>query len=225
VSDSVSDSASDPDSVPDSASDADSPPPIDAPPDGDAAPRTKLTYPCDPPLTTSTAATCGATVQSWKIENTDDAGFVYHVGFDTDVSYCTKPPSSGPHYGVWAAYRSYTTPVPHENLVHDLEHGAVLVLFRCTAADGCPSVAASLQSVIDARPVDPTCDVAVKRRVILAPDPALDVAVGAGAWGWTYRATCVDAATLGAFIDAHYGHGTEDTCFDGCAGPFPTCSP
>ena len=216
VSVSDSDSASDSASVSDSVSDA---------PDGETAPRVKLTYPCEPPLTTSTASACGVTVQSWKIEDADDAGSVFHVGFDTDVAYCTQPPNSGPHYPVWAAFRSYTTPVPHENLVHDLEHGAVVVLFRCTAADGCPSVAASLQAVIDARPVDPLCDPTVKRRIVLAPDPTLDVAIGAGAWGWTYRATCVDATTLGAFIDAHYGHGPEDFCSDGCAGPFPTCAP
>ena len=229
-SDAAPDSDSVADSVADSASDSDSDSPPDAPDAPDAsdvetAARVKLTYPCDPPLTTATASACGVTVQSWKIEDADDAGTVFHVGFDTDVAYCTQPPSSGPHYPVWAAFRSYTSPVPHENLVHDLEHGAVIVLFKCTAADGCPSVAASLQAVIDARPIDPACDPAVKRRVILAPDPTLDIAIGAGAWGWTYRATCVDATTLGAFIDAHYGHGPEDFCSDGCAGPFPTCAP
>jgi hypothetical protein len=183
---------------------------------------------CFPPLTTSTLATCGVTVQSWKIQSAPDGGFVDHVGFDTTVLYCTTPPSSGPHYPVWAAFRSYSSPVPHENLVHDLEHGAVIVLYKCPDATSgsCASTAAALQAIIDARPIDPECDsdAGVKRRVILSPDPTLDVAVGAAAWGWTYRATCVDATSLGAFIDVHYGAGPEDFCTDGCPGPFPTCT-
>ena len=39
--------------------------------------------------------------------------------------------------------------------------------------------------------------------------------VAAAAWQWTYKASCVDAASLGAFIDAHYAMAAENFCGDG----------
>ncbi len=167
---------------------------------------------CGLALTTSTVATCSVTVQSWN-----DEGHA-HADVDADVTYCTKPPSSGAHFGIWASFRTYDHPIPWGYLVHSMEHGAVVIAYQC-ASGSCPSIAAPLQAIIDARPVDPLCDVdaGVRRRVILVPDPTLDVPIAAAAWTWTYRASCIDAASLGAFIDAHYGKATEDFCSDGIA--------
>ncbi len=152
---------------------------------------------------------CGAVVQTFP-----DEGHT-HVDVGSTVAYCTMPPNSGPHFVLWAHYLTYDTPVPWSYLVHDMEHGAVLVLYKC--AGSCPAVAAQLQAVIDARPVDPLCDpdAGISRRVILAPAPDLDVPVAAAAWQWTYKASCVDAASLGAFIDAHYAMAAENFCGDG----------
>jgi len=170
---------------------------------------------CGPPLSTSAAdaGSCTATVQSWA-----DEGHT-HYAPGTIIDYCTKPPNSGPHYYVWASYRSYDRPIPYGYLVHDLEHGAVDVYYQCSGS--CPTLAAELQAIIDARPVDPLCDpdAGVSRRVILSPDPTLPTLVAAAAWGWTYTADCVDSATLGAFIDAHYAMAAEDFCTDGIVPP------
>jgi hypothetical protein len=176
---------------------------IDAPPD-DAG--------CAGPLTTADAGSaCGAIVQSWG-----DEGHT-HVPEGTAVAYCTRPPSSGFHYPVWADYRTYDKPVAAPYLVHALEHGAVVITYRC--ATSCPAIASQLQSVIDARPQDPMCGGTIKSRIILAPDPSLDVAVGAAAWQWTYRASCVDASSLSSFIDAHYALAAENTCAPGVVPP------
>jgi hypothetical protein len=43
--------------------------------------------------------------------------------------YNSYPPSSGPHYAVPAVYGIYDTPVPEIRLVHNLEHGAIEVLY------------------------------------------------------------------------------------------------
>ena len=169
---------------------------------------------CGPALTTATASgVCPATVQSWPSEGGG------HVDPSTTIVYCTTPPNSGPHYPIWAAFRSYDRPIAAGYLGHDLEHGAVVVHYRC--ATSCPDIAAQLQAIIDKRPVDPACnaEAGVLRRVILVPDPALDVLVGVGAWGWTYRADCVDEPSLGAFIDLHYAGGPENFCADGVVPP------
>jgi hypothetical protein len=52
-------------------------------------------------------------------------------------------------------------------------------------------------------------------RIILAPRPALDVPVAAAAWGFTYKAECVDAPSLAQFITDHYAKTAENFCAAG----------
>lgn len=140
-----------------------------------------------------------------------------HVAVGTPVHYQSNPPSSGPHYPYWAAFQSFATPVDPRYWVHDLEHGAIVLLYKCDAADGCPGVVAGLRGVADALPDDPLCNKAagVRVRVVLTPDPDLDVPVAASAWGWTYKAACLDVPTLTSFALEHYAQGGENLCVNG----------
>ncbi|MGG7466114.1 DUF3105 domain-containing protein [Plantibacter sp. YIM 135347] len=45
------------------------------------------------------------------------------------VDYPQNPPAGGEHNPVWLNCGVYTEPVPNENAVHDLEHGAVWVTY------------------------------------------------------------------------------------------------
>ncbi|MEI9885772.1 MAG: DUF3105 domain-containing protein [Rhizomicrobium sp.] len=137
-----------------------------------------------------------------------------HVPEGTPVVYTSNPPSSGPHYDTWANFQELTHEVDDRHLVHSLEHGAVLLLYKCDGAE-CDAIVPALRAVRDAVPADPLCDPAVRTRVILAPRAANDVPVAAAAWGHTYRADCVDAVSLASFIQDHYGKGTEDLCIPG----------
>lgn len=164
-----------------------------------------------------------------------------HVAIDTDVTYSSNPPSSGPHYPIWAAFQEFATPVDRRYYVHDLEHGAIVLLYNCallpgadggtadasdasdeTAADAsvpppCEAVVQGLRDLMNALPTDPLCDVeaGVSRRVVLTPDPLITVPVAAAAWGWTYRAQCFSPATLDAFAREHYAHAPENECANG----------
>jgi hypothetical protein len=162
--------------------------------------------------TTGPTGTCGAIVQSWPDEG------AAHFPTGTALTYCTKPPSSGDHFSEWAAYRYYDKPVPYGYLVHSMEHGAVIVYYKC-ASGSCPTKQSEITTITDKRPIDLTCSGQVKRRIIVMPDPTLDVEVAASAWGWTYRATCVDEASLLAFIADHYAKSSEDICADGVIPP------
>jgi hypothetical protein len=139
-----------------------------------------------------------------------------HVPVGTPVDYNSNPPSSGPHFPIWADFRKYDKPVPRGYLVHSLEHGAIVLSYRCDDdAGGCPDIVAGLQQVADAVPRDPRCSDATRVRVIITPDPLLDVKVAAAAWGWTYRADCLDVPSLTSFAKDRYGKGPEDTCANG----------
>jgi hypothetical protein len=52
---------------------------------------------------------------------------------DGDLDYPTSPPIGGDHNEVWANCKFYDSPVPNENAVHSLEHGAVWVAYGTDA--------------------------------------------------------------------------------------------
>jgi Protein of unknown function (DUF3105) len=137
-----------------------------------------------------------------------------HLAVCSPTDYPDNPPIGGDHYGVWAAYQSYTFPVPRGFWVHDLEHGAVVFSYNCP--DGCDDEVAQVQALIDALPVDSLCEgMGVARRVVLTPDPLLDVRWGLSAWGHTLRADCVDADRFTQFYLNHFGLGPEALCNPG----------
>jgi hypothetical protein len=141
-----------------------------------------------------------------------------HVPIGTPVSYDSNPPSSGPHYPIWAAYQAFSTPVDRRYYVHDLEHGGIVFLYKCDTADGCPGVVQTLQQAVNALPDDSLCQSAgegIRVRAVITPDPLLDTPVAAAAWGWTYTAQCADLGSLVSFALAHYGQGRETTCANG----------
>ena len=142
-----------------------------------------------------------------------------HVPVGTPLEYNSNPPSSGAHYGTWAAFKEYTAPIDRGYYVHNLEHGAIVLLYKCEDASGCPDVVQALRDAAAALPADPLCETStrgqVRARVVIAPDPLLDVPVAAAAWGFTYRARCVHPASLQKFAREHYGQGPESICVDG----------
>ena len=148
-----------------------------------------------------------------------------HLAACSEVDYPDQPPAGGQHYSVWAAFQSYAFPVPRGFWVHDLEHGAVVYSYNCAdsagssdssdSSDGCAEEVAEVQAMIDALPPDPLCASPTPRRVLLTPDPLLDVRWGVSAWGFTLRADCVDITRFRQFYLNHFGRGPEDLCAAG----------
>jgi hypothetical protein len=52
-----------------------------------------------------------------------------HVQEGVQVPYQTDPPTSGPHYAEWADPGFYEQPIPAEMLVHNLEHGQLVIWY------------------------------------------------------------------------------------------------
>lgn len=136
-----------------------------------------------------------------------------HVPVDMPLSYGSNPPASGMHYPYWGTWGVHDTPLPRGNYVHNMEHGGVALLYRCDG--GCPDIVAALRGVMDGQPQDSSCSAPVRNRIVVTADSLLDVPVAAAAWRFTYRAACVDAPSLAAFISAHYDRGPESLCAQG----------
>lgn len=137
-----------------------------------------------------------------------------HVPEGSTNAYSSNPPTSGPHYPVWANFQEIGVPFDDGYLVHSLEHGAVALLYKCEGA-ACATTLEALRKIRDSLATDSSCDPSIRVRVVIAPYPKLDVPVAAVAWGWTYKAQCVDVPTLTQFAKDHYAQGPENLCVAG----------
>lgn len=143
-----------------------------------------------------------------------------HIAPDryTPANYNSNPPSSGEHCGIWGEYTTFVnTPLPRCNYIHNLEHGAVVLLHNCPA--GCSDVTTAYSKLVKAFKGDAVCKPA---RFVITPDPALANKIAAVAWGFTFTADCLDAnatAMLSQFVQAHYGNGPEAVCSSGGISP------
>ena len=103
--------------------------------------------------------------------------------------------------------------MPWGFLVHCLEHGAIDLVYNCP--DGCADEVAQAQALIDGLAPDPGC-AGARMKIVLSPDPSLEVRWAASAWTWTLRAACFDKQAFASFIAGHYqGPDTELACDDG----------
>ena len=140
-----------------------------------------------------------------------------HVPQGTVIDFSSNPPTSGAHYPTAADWAlEYPITVMRGNYLHNEEHGGVVLLYSCPS--GCQDIADSLTAIGQALPQDPACagetngEGPVNARWLVTPDPLLPdgVQVAAAAWGWDYKADCLDPDTLGMFISARYANGGGD---------------
>ena len=177
---------------------------------GDGPPVVTTLTPNAPPLPGQTEC---------KVTITDNLPFEGHTHQPvcTPIVYKSNPPSSGDHWPIWAAFTTFEKAVPREMLVHDLEHGAVVMAYACNGP--CPDVAAALEKAASDFGPDPLCvgaqGSAKRSRIVITPDPKLAAPIGLSAWRSSYVASCIDPPSLLSFIKDHYGHGTEQVCVEG----------
>jgi hypothetical protein len=138
-----------------------------------------------------------------------------HVEPGTMIHWASNPPTSGPHYPVWAQYDRTYAQIDRGFWLHNAEHGSIVYAYRCD--DGCPEVVNELAAAVKAMPHDPHCTAPVWTRSLVVNDPLLpdDHTIAAVAWGAYYLGTCFDADALAQFAADHYGISTENTCVDG----------
>ena len=132
-----------------------------------------------------------------------------HVVEGTPVNYAHNPPASGPHYPVWARYQAYTTAVARPYWVHNLEHGAIVLLHR---PDTSAALVSRLTDSFRALPSDSQCG---HSRALLTPDPLLARAVTVVAANFVLEGDCVSADAIRRFTLAHRNQAPENICDSG----------
>ncbi len=132
------------------------------------------------------------------------------VDATSNPKWNTDPPTSGPHFEIPAVYGEYQTPLKIAQVVHNLEHGAVFILYGPQVPD------ATVQQLRDFYLEEPT-------GVLLAPYPKLRDKIALGAWtvpddfepggtnGTSYLATCTqfDEDAFATFRDELRFRGPE----------------
>ena len=132
-----------------------------------------------------------------------------HVAEGAAVSYAANPPASGPHYPVWLRYQAYTSAQARPYWVHNLEHGAIVLLHR---PDAPAAGVATLNDTLRALPTDPACG---HPRALLTPDPQLPTPFAAVAANFVLQGDCVDPQAISQFTTARRNRAPEDICASG----------
>lgn len=138
-----------------------------------------------------------------------------HVPVGSDLASNHNPPTSGPHYPIWARYQAFSEVIPRGFWVHDLEHGGAVIVYR---PDADASVIAQLQSVYQSIPADPSCG---HSRTVMTPDPLLERPFSVVAADHELQCDGVEAQAILDFITLRRGHGPEAVCLNGSYPPTP----
>ena len=125
-----------------------------------------------------------------------------HQHVQTHVTYDHSPPAGGVHSPVWLNCGIYSQPVPNENAVHAIEHGAVWITYRPDlSSTGISQLQQFVQTHYDGNEL----------YLVLSPYPGLPAPVVATAWGAQIQLTGPGDPRLAPFV-AHYiggGQGGE----------------
>jgi hypothetical protein len=137
----------------------------------------------------------------------DDPAIIEHVAIDSPIAYTSRPPIGGRHYPVW--YPTFgivaDPPVAPGYWVHNLEHGAVVVLYRCGAC-------ADLVQALDELYSDVSADSSEPRgvaRLLITPYADMDHPLAVVSWGHKLELDEFDRSRMLAFYAAHVARGPE----------------
>jgi hypothetical protein len=106
------------------------------------------------------------------------------------VDYEQSPPAGGPHNAVWLNCGIYDQPVPDENAVHSLEHGAVWVTYDADRISG-----AELDTLRSHLP---------SSYVILSPYEGLDTPIAISSWNHQLKVDSADDERIAEFFEEYW---------------------
>jgi len=131
---------------------------------------------------------CGSCAEMLPIEGTP----VHVTG---DIEYTQIPPVGGPHRGCWADWGVAESELPAGRWVHNLEHGGVVLLYRC---DDCEAELESLRAFVREHP-----------RTLLSSYAQLPTRFAAVSWGHRLLSDCFDPELFLRFYETRVARAPE----------------
>ena len=117
-------------------------------------------------------------------------------GSTEHTPYNSNPPTSGDHWPTPAAWGTYDTSLPDEELVHNLEHGGIWISYQ--------------PSKLDQKTVNQLKDFAQRYKLIIVEPRANDSApISLAAWTHLQNLDNYDETAILKFINAYYNQGPE----------------
>jgi len=132
-----------------------------------------------------------------------DEGY-QHVPDGTAATYGHQPPTSGQHWPRWAAWEFQARELPPEIWVHNLEHGGIVILYRCDTP--CPDLIQQLRELYTTFPKSKHGHV----KLLTSPHQKLKTRLAILAWTWIDEMEEFDRQRLLRFYQAHVDRGPED---------------
>ena len=147
-----------------------------------------------------------------------------HVAVGTVVKYLYCPPASGNHYAqipfgpIPARVYGPSEKALPEGWIHNLEHGALVVLYSCSgpgAGDGCTDAAqTAMRSFYQSFPTSPRCGLQPGvLGPVLARFDSMQYPYAAVVWDWVLPLQAFDKDQILAFFQQHAEQNNpEDQC-------------
>lgn len=130
-----------------------------------------------------------------------------HVPDTQVVPYKSRPPTSGPHYSSPSPRYGLLDPAPPPGTwIHNLEHGAVALLYNCT--QGCPEIVQQFNDLYPTLQLGRNARRGLPRALVV-PYQDMDHQIAAVAWGWLLELDSFDKDKLVKFFDSRIDRGPE----------------
>ena len=130
-----------------------------------------------------------------------------HVNEGTATTYKSRPPASGPHYPTWSQTYGFMAPAPPPGIwLHNLEHGAVAILYNCPTA--CPELEQQLKDLYAALPLGRNAR-GGRARALILPYADMDHKIAVVAWGWILELDEFDRDQIVRFYESRIDRGPE----------------
>lgn len=118
-----------------------------------------------------------------------------HVPEGTKVNYNSNPPTSGDHWPQPAEWGIYLSPLPDEQLVHNLEHGGIWISYKDLDNDAITKLGALAKKYPQA--------------VIITPRRENDRKIAVASWGRLDTFDVLDIERIEKFIQANINKSPE----------------
>ncbi|MFI5266929.1 MAG: DUF3105 domain-containing protein [Chloroflexota bacterium] len=116
------------------------------------------------------------------------------------------PPVFGNHYDTWRPPGVYDSPIPEGNFMHDLEHGATVILYNCQSA--CPDMVDQFRGLLTSLPRSRDFN---EVKLVVSPNSKIQHLIALLAWDYEQDLDSYDADAIRTFYQAHLDKGPEHT--------------